>query len=355
MADPATDEANAVLRAAWPSGELSWASAVTFGIGCVLALLLLLALRIAWAGCVCSRLRWKAQWCVRQDEEESTQQFLPPGEVESSSQAKEADSSSQPLPAPRSHHWDLRERKVLVTGGSKGLGRAIVEEMLLQGCEVLTCSRDIGPLAELLKREARCVAISADVSTAEGRARVLEIVHKKFSGKLDILVNNVGTNIRKHSSEYKDSEYDFLTATNQSSAFHLSRACFGALRRRKGCVINISSISGSTVDNTGAPYAMNKAALEQLTRYLACEWGPLGIRVNAVAPWFVRTPLTSPLLADPRFFDAVRRVTPMARVGEPHEVACVVAFLAMPAAGYISGQVVGVDGAMMQEGFRYMG
>lgn len=104
-------------------------------------------------------------------------------------------------------------------------------------------------------------------------------------------------------------------------------------------MINISSISGSTVDNTGAPYAMNKAALEQLTRYLACEWGPLGIRVNAVAPWFVRTPLTSPLLADPRFFDAVRRVTPMARVGEPHEVACVVAFLAMPAAGYISGQV----------------
>lgn len=165
--------------------------------------------------------------------------------------------------------------------------------MLLQGCEVLTCSRDIGPLAELLKREARCVAISADVSTAEGRARVLEIVHKKFSGKLDILVNNVsawpqqhpharhcrrlalvwwcitqvGTNIRKHSSEYKDSyaldcarlppachacmrrydrfvscmpriprsEYDFLTATNQSSAFHLSRACFGALRRFVRC------------------------------------------------------------------------------------------------------------------------
>lgn len=90
-----------------------------------------------------------------------------------------------------------------------------------------------------------------------------------------------------------------------------------------------------------------------MTRYLACEWGGYGVRVNAVAPWFIRTELTEPLLAEPPFLDAVQRATPMGRVGECHEVACVVAFLAMPAAGYISGQVIGIDGAMTALGFRY--
>ena len=98
---------------------------------------------------------------------------------------------------------------------------------------------------------------------------------------------------------------------------------------------------------------MHKAALEHMTRYLACEWGRDGVRVNAVAPWFIKTPLTAPLLADEPFHAAVRRATPLGRVGEPNEVACVVAFLAMPAAGYISGQVVGIDGALTCLGFRY--
>jgi Tropinone reductase 1 len=163
----------------------------------------------------------------------------------------------------------------------------------------------------------------------------------------------VGTNVRKPSEKYTEKEYEELCATNQGAAFHLTRACFVALRRCRGCVINVSSVSGSTVDSTGAPYHMSKAALEHMTRYLACEWGPHGIRVNAVAPWFINTPLTAPLLADPRFRDAVRRATPLRRVGEVHEVACVVAFLAMPAAGYISGQVIAIDGAMTQEGFRF--
>ena len=114
-------------------------------------------------------------------------------------------------------------------------------------------------------------------------------------------------------------------------------------------------MSGSSNDATGAVYHMTKAALEHMTRYLACEWGPDGIRVNAVAPWFINTPLTAPLLAREHFHGEVKRATPLGRVGEPHEVACAVAFLAMDAAGYITGQVVGVDGGMMQEGFRYTG
>lgn len=265
-------------------------------------------------------------------------------------------SGLQPPPRP---NWDLRGRTAVVTGGSKGLGRAIVEELLAQGCDVLTCARDTSPLDTLLQEQpARLCAVCADVSTSEGRQSLLAAMRDRWGEEaaLDILVNNVGTNLRKPSVEYTDEEYEMLHATNQASAFHLSRACFDALRRgeRKGCVINVSSVSGSTVDNTGAVYHMTKAALEHMTRYLAVEWGPEGVRVNAVAPWFINTPLTAPLLSDEHFHGAVRRATPMRRVGEPHEVACVVAFLAMPAAGYVTGQVVGIDGAMPADGFRYV-
>jgi len=251
--------------------------------------------------------------------------------------------------------WSLTGRTAVVTGGSKGLGRAIVDELLEQGCTVLTCARDLGPLQDLLKNaDGRCIAVEADVSTASGRASLMKEIETCFgSGGLDILVNNVGTNLRKPSVEYTDEEYDMLQATNQASAFHLSRQCYKLLKKAQGCVISVSSVSGSSNDATGAVYHMTKAALEHMTRYLACEWGPDGIRVNAVAPWFINTPLTAPLLAQEPFHNAVRRATPLRRVGEPSEVACTVAFLAMQAAGYVTGQVVGIDGGMMQEGFRY--
>ena len=198
------------------------------------------------------------------------------------------------------------------------------------------------------------MVVEADVATGAGRSALMAEAERVFPKGLDLLVNNVGTNLRKASTEYTDDEYDMLQATNQASAFHVSRRCHGLLKKVRGCVVSVSSVSGSGNDATGAVYHMTKAALEHMTRYLACEWGPDGIRVNAVAPWFIKTPLTAPLLAQKPFHDAVKRATPLGRVGEPHEVACTVAFLAMEAAGYITGQVVGIDGGMLQEGFRYV-
>jgi Tropinone reductase 1 len=192
-----------------------------------------------------------------------------------------------------------------------------------------------------------------------------------MGGHLDILVNNVGTNLRKASEDYTDDEYAWLMRTNQDSAFHLSRACLpyltaassvdgtgdghGEGRSVGGCVVNVGSISGQTVDNTGCPYHMAKAAMEHMTRYLACEWGPTRrIRVNCVAPWFILTPLTEPILKDATFEAAVITETPLRRVGTTKEVASVVAFLCMPASSYVTGQVITVDGAFTCDGFRFV-
>mgnify|MGYP002881409769 CR=1 FL=1 len=216
-----------------------------------------------------------------------------------------------------SSHWSLEGRRAIVTGGSKGLGRAIVEELLAQGCEVITCARDLAPLGPLLASETRLSAVEADVSTEEGRATLIDAMRARFGAEcaLDILVNNVGTNVRKPSVEYSSDEFNDLMSTNAASALHLSTACQPNLVRARGSVVQISSVSGSHNDHTGVLYHMSKvheppprrlarrlprvtalapstcqAAIEHMTRYLAAEWGPHGVRVNAVAPWFVRAP-----------------------------------------------------------------
>ncbi|HEX8153084.1 MAG TPA: SDR family oxidoreductase, partial [Thermoanaerobaculia bacterium] len=163
--------------------------------------------------------------------------------------------------------------------------------------------------------------------------------------KLDILVNNAGTNIRRKAVEYTDDEYEFIRKTNMDSVFELCRLAYPLLKASGAAsVVNVVSIAAERVLGTGAPYAMTKAAVAHLTRALAYEWARDGVRVNAVAPWYIRTPLAQPVLDDPARLGAILARTPAGRIGEPEEVAGLAAFLCMPAAAYITGQVIAVDG-----------
>jgi Tropinone reductase 1 len=253
--------------------------------------------------------------------------------------------------------WRLDGQLALVTGGTAGIGRAIARELLGFGARVLVAARDADGLdatrmeleEEFPDGEIRtCVA---DVSDDEQRRELLDWVGDIDDG-LNILVNNAGGNITKAANDYTEDEWRGIFETNLFSAFELSRLAYPLLvKHAASAIVNVGSVSGITHVRSGAPYGMTKAAMHQMTRNLACEWAEDGIRVNAVAPWYIRTRRTSGKLADPDYLDDVLLRTPMGRIGEPEEVAAAVAFLCLPASSYITGECIAVDGGFLRYGF----
>ncbi|MFN8206270.1 MAG: SDR family oxidoreductase [Bacteroidales bacterium] len=251
--------------------------------------------------------------------------------------------------------WNLKGKLALVTGGSKGIGEAIVYELLKHGARVITVARDnsglSGKIDEWVGEDLEADGIQADITIPADRERIVDTIKKRWN-KLDILVNNVGTNIRKKTIDYKESEIRDIFETNLFSAFDLTRKCYPLLKNSKDAsVVNISSVAGLTHLRTGVVYAMTKAAINQLTRNLAVEWAPSDIRVNAVAPWYIKTPLANSVLKDKEYLEQVITKTPLGRIGKPQEVSGLVAFLCMPSAAYITGQCIAVDGGFSVNGF----
>lgn len=249
--------------------------------------------------------------------------------------------------------WRLDGRVALITGASRGLGAAVAEELGERGATLVLVARsatldDTVAALRAAGRDAR--GVRADVATPEGRAAVLHAVGEL--GRLDVLVNNVGVNLRKPTLEVTLEEWDALVRVNVTSAWDLSRGCHPWLARSGAAsIVNLSSVAAHrTVRTSTAIYAMTKGAVEAMTRFLAVEWGPAGIRVNAVAPWYVATPLTAAVLDDPERRAALLARTPLGRLGEPADVARAVAFLAMPASGWITGACLPVDGGYLALG-----
>jgi len=250
--------------------------------------------------------------------------------------------------------FSLRGRRALVTGASRGLGRHVALGLARAGADVALVARDAAALGETARHVeaagARAIALEADLVRPGEPARVVAAARDALGG-LDVLVNNAGTNVRKPALETSDADFEAILRLNLGAAFACARAAAEHMERGAR-LINIGSVAGHVAIPTGVAYAASKAALAQMTRVLALEWGPRGINVNCVAPWYFRTPLTEAVLDDPPTLARILRATPLGRIGEPDDLVGVVVFLASKAAAYVTGQTIAVDGGMSSSAFH---
>ena len=245
--------------------------------------------------------------------------------------------------------FDLGGMTAVVTGGGRGLGHGISDALLEAGADVIVLGRSPIPAelkehAAALGREVHFVALDlADSGAIDTAARQVLATHR-----VDILVNNAGTQDRYPAVEFPLDAWDAVLDINLRAVFQLCQL-FGRpmLERGGGKIVNLASLLSFQGGMTVPAYAASKGAVAQLTKALCNEWSSRGVNVNAVAPGYMATEMNAALLADPARMEQLSARIPAGRWGQPQDIGNVVVFLASPAAGYVHGQVLAVDGGWM--------
>lgn len=244
----------------------------------------------------------------------------------------------------------LQGQIALVTGASRGIGAAIATTLAASGADVAITARDATSLhataAQVAATSRRCLPVACEVTDAASVDAAATQIEATF-GPVDILVNNAGVNIPRLALEATEAQWDTILDTNLKGAFLCSqRVGRTMVERRSGRIVNMSSAAGLIPALERVAYCSSKAGLIMLTRVLALEWAQYGITVNAVAPTFVETELAAQTLNRPGVREYWERTIPLGRIATTGDVAAAVRYLVSPEAGFVTGEVLSVDGGL---------